>query len=329
MALDENLFKLDLEAEKNKRVELIKTTSETLQRSGVLVPVSGGLDSTTNLYLGIEAVGLDNVTAQFLPYRHVTEKETNEFIEDIKRDTGVNVIINDTLIDVLRVGKTPRFHDEAVKAARRRYESEIKMYYKDGDDIQSAPMNVHTGVILGCGKEHVDRAYSSVVAQHYFREAMAKTFAIRRNLLFVCCANLSEVLIGWYTKRGLDDTGDVKPISDLYKTQVRALANHIPIVESVRSRSPSSDMGIGKDTEIIKHEYRDIDFVLKGYLELGMTPKQISQEARIPIWTVVDVILKYRRSEHLRNGAYTVLDLDMLKSKTPNYFNCVDINKPK
>ena len=87
-------------------------------------------------------------------------------------------------------------------------------------------------------------------------------------------------------------------------------------------------MGIGTDEDMGLPDYLTMDLVLKGYLELGMTPKQISHDANIPIWEVVDVILKCRRSEHMRNRAFTIRDTEYLNSRTPNYFNCVDVNQP-
>ena len=250
MLLEKSALDLDLESEKRRRADLIRKVNDALQRDGILIPLSGGVDSTLSLYLSIEAVGTNKVTGWFAPYRRITKAETNQYINDITDDTGINIIVDNVLIDILRAARTPGFHEYAIKAARRKWESEKKMFYKDGDETFEAPMNAHTGVILGCGKTLVDRAYSSIVAQHYFREAMAKTTAVRHNLTLVCCANLTECLVGWYTKGGLDDTEEVKPIADLYKTQVRALAKHIPIVESVQNRQPSSDMGIGTDEDI-------------------------------------------------------------------------------
>ena len=94
-------------------------------------------------------------------------------------------------------------------------------------------------------------------------------------------------------------------------------------------------MGIGDDKKILHHDYEDMDAILVGYIDLGMTPKQIAKEHDMqlwdigtkrldPIWRVVDVILKYRASEHMSNPK----EFDAGPWQDINYRNCVDINQP-
>ena len=97
MVLDKTIFELDLEAEKHKRVGLIRATNDELQANGVLVAHSGGLDSAACINLSLEAVGADNVTALFMPNEGVTDDETYSCVEDVVQATGIHFVRNDSL----------------------------------------------------------------------------------------------------------------------------------------------------------------------------------------------------------------------------------------
>ena len=332
MKLSKDVLDIDLEFETEKLVNLIASTNSILKRSGVLIPLSGGVDSTTALYLAIEAVGVNNVTGWFAPYNDVTDPTTISFIKAIQEDTGVKIIQDNNLASILGQCNVQKPSESTSNELRKLSIDENRMFYRDGTLVGSLSMDVHTNMILGFPGDNMKKTghfYSSLAAQHYFREAMVKTLALQHNATLVCCSNKTETDIGWYTKGGVDDTGDVKPIIGLYKTQVNDLAKHLDIVNKVAMRAPTSDMGIGGDNNAGLPDYVSIDLVLKGYNELGMTPKQIFEETKIPMGEIVKLVLRSRRSDHMRNGAFTSEDIGYLNSRSPNYFNCVDVNLSK
>lgn len=112
-------------------------------------------------------------------------------------------------------------------------------------------------------------------------------------------SNKSELMIGYFTKRG-DGAADIYPIGDLYKTQVYKLAEYLGVPEKIIKKEPSAGLRPGqKDEKDIGLDYRTLDLILKG-LEMFYTPKEISEELNVPLETVLRVRDMVMRSRHKR-----------------------------
>lgn len=82
--------------------------------------------------------------------------------------------------------------------------------------------------------------------------------------------NKSEALIGYFTKYG-DGGVDLKPISNLYKHEVRAVARAIGVPQSVIERPPSAGLWQGQtDEDEIGITYEELDKTLQA-IESGDT----------------------------------------------------------
>jgi NAD+ synthase len=101
--------------------------------------------------------------------------------------------------------------------------------------------------------------------------------ARRHDALVVGTGNKSEILTGYFTKYG-DGGVDVQPIGDLYKTQVRILAEHLGLPRSVREKAPSARLWPGQTDEAeLGLSYEQLDRVLLGI------------EVRLPSNTIADI----------------------------------------
>lgn len=88
--------------------------------------------------------------------------------------------------------------------------------------------------------------------------------------IVVGTGNKSEAMIGYYTKYG-DGGVDLLPIIDLYKYEVRAVAEEIGVPESVIVRPPSAGLWEGQtDEDEIGMTYEELDRTLMA-LETGDT----------------------------------------------------------
>lgn len=88
--------------------------------------------------------------------------------------------------------------------------------------------------------------------------------AYREDALVLGTGNKSEALVGYATKYG--DAGvDVQPLGDLYKTQVRILADHLGLPERVRTKAPSAGLWEGQtDEDELGLPYETLDRILLG-----------------------------------------------------------------
>jgi len=93
--------------------------------------------------------------------------------------------------------------------------------------------------------------------------------ANRRNRLVVGTANRSELLLGYVTKYG-DGAADLFPLGGLYKTEVRALADHLGLPEPIVEKVPTTGRYPGQtDADDLGATYDVIDSLLYRVIEEG------------------------------------------------------------
>ena len=88
-------------------------------------------------------------------------------------------------------------------------------------------------------------------------------YAAILNGLVLGTGDKSEMSLGYFTKYG-DGAADLFPISDLYKTQVRALARYLSIPDEIINKESSARLWKGHTAEReIGLAYDDIDLILR------------------------------------------------------------------
>jgi NAD+ synthase len=120
--------------------------------------------------------------------------------------------------------------------------------------------------------------------------------------LLVCgTGNKSELLLGYFTKYG-DGGVDLLPLGDLYKTEVRALAQKLDLPAAVRERPPTAGLWEGQtDQEELGISYDDVDQILYG-LEQVRTPEEIAAVTGFPLARVLEVVARVDRYRHKRRA---------------------------
>jgi nicotinamidase/pyrazinamidase len=84
--------------------------------------------------------------------------------------------------------------------------------------------------------------------------------------------NRTENLLGYFTRFG-DAASDIEPITDLYKTEVRAAARVLGLPEAVIAKHPTAGLWGGQtDEDELGFTYADADRVLVATFDLGMSP---------------------------------------------------------
>ena len=75
-------------------------------------------------------------------------------------------------------------------------------------------------------------------------------------------SNKTELLLGYGTLHG-DMASAINPLGDLYKTQVRALSEHLELPESIRTKLPSADLWPDQsDEQELGYPYAELDRLL-------------------------------------------------------------------
>lgn len=102
-----------------------------------------------------------------------------------------------------------------------------------------------------------------------FGNIMARTrmmilfdLAKKLNALVSGTENKSERLLGYFTRFG-DSASDIEPLSHLYKTQVRQLADYLKVPKEIINQSPSAGLWEGQtDEKEFGFSYKEADQVL-------------------------------------------------------------------
>jgi NAD+ synthase len=122
--------------------------------------------------------------------------------------------------------------------------------------------------------------------------------------------NKTELLLGYFTKYG-DGGVDILPIGDLYKTRVRQLARHIGVPEPILKKPPSAGLWAGQTDEAeMGATYKEIDSVLYGVFDLGMSLEEVEKAAHVDDTVIRMIMGRVRNSEHKRNMP-PIVGLDM------------------
>ena len=95
------------------------------------------------------------------------------------------------------------------------------------------------------------------------------------NALVVGSGNKTEILLGYATLFG-DTACAINPIGALYKTQVRQLARHMGVPESIVQKTPTADLWPDQTDEgELGVSYETIDHILYLIVDKGCAPAEV------------------------------------------------------
>jgi nicotinamidase/pyrazinamidase len=115
------------------------------------------------------------------------------------------------------------------------------------------------------------------------RSRMIVVYDLAQALHALVCGteNRTENLLGYFTRFG-DAASDIEPITDLYKTEVRAAARVLGLPESVITKHPTAGLWGGQtDEDELGFTYADADRVLVAAYDLGLPPAEAAERAGV------------------------------------------------
>ncbi len=146
------------------------------------------------------------------------------------------------------------------------------------------------------------------------RMSLLYALANEEDRLVLGTSNKTELLVGYFTKWG-DGGSDYLPIGDLYKSQVRVLAEEIGVPASFIEKAPTAGLLPGQcDEDDLGIDYGTLDRILRG-LEMRLDDETISSREDIPVDEVKRVRDMVRGSAHKRRMPLVL----KLGPRTPGY----------
>jgi NAD+ synthase len=232
---------------KNKIVGWLKKQVKDSGAKGIILGLSGGIDSAVVAALCIEAVGKNNVLVLYMP--------CNSNIQDLKdaRFVAKKLGLKSKLVDLSNV-----------------YNNFLKV------------LPQAKGLALSNLKPRL-------------RMSTLYYFANKLNYLVCGTGNKSELMVGYFTKYG-DGGVDLLPIADLFKHQVRSLAQELNIPANIITKAPTAGLWQGQTDEAeMGITYNELDDILD---RLCNNRKQEACSKKVN-----KVRKMFKNSEHKRKGA--------------------------
>jgi len=258
----------------------IKEYVDNARAKGVIIGISGGIDSAVVAALAVKALGDFWVKGVYMPCQ--ADLDTPYSAEEMQDRADAYALADWLGIEISTLDFTTPFIVFRHRA------------------------NLANGTATGRQGEISNFASSNMKA----RMRMVALYAMKEDMNYLCIGtgNKTELMIGYLTKYG-DGGVDFEPLGDYYKTEVRIMADILGIndaVPNISAKSPSARLTPGQTDEgDLGMTYEELDKIL---CSLSVEPGGI----RLKNWVEFDehmvqkVLGMINRSEHKRFAPPTI-----------------------
>jgi NAD+ synthase len=284
-SFSKQVLELDLEAKAQELSAALRgAVLGRLRRRGLVVAVSGGIDSACVAALAVRALGPKRVFALLLPERD-SSGESAQYATKLCRTLGIEFALQE-ISPILEAAGCYRLRDEALRSVYPAFTNEMPWKIAmHGDRLHSEALNLPYAVIATPEGERrvrlTPQAYLQIVAATNFKQRTRKMLEYFHADLRVYAvggtANRLEHDQGFFVKLG-DGAADVKPIAGLYKSQTYALAGHLGVIPEILRRAPTTDtfsLAQSQEEFFFSLDYRDLDLMLWAKNH-GVPPEEVA-----------------------------------------------------
>ena len=258
-----------------------------LRKRGVVLGLSGGIDSSVTAALCVRALGPDKVFAVLMPEKD-SDPESLRLGRLVVEALGIPSVVEDIAPMLTATGCYERrdaFIRRLVPAFGPGWRCKVaianalagdgysltQLVVQSPDGAQRRlrmPLDVYLGIVAATNMKQ--RTRKQIEYYH----------ADRLNYAVAGTPNRLEYDQGFFVKNG-DGAADVKPIAHLYKTQVYQLAAHLGVPEEIRRRPPTTDtwsLAQTQDEFYFSLPYDRMDLCLYG-LDHGIPAAAVGRAA--------------------------------------------------
>ena len=275
MDFHEDILKIDCEVKLERICSFIREQLRAMKRHGVVVGLSGGIDSAVMAAIAAKAIGTDKVVGLVLP-----EKESNpvssQYAISHARALGIEyheIDITPTVDSVISYG----WRDEYIKKLVPDYGPGCKYNITLPTDLlERAAFNFYNlQVRLPDGTAQKKRLnlqeFRTITscANIKIRARMIHLYAEadRRNLIVAGTTNRTEYILGDFCKYG-DGGTDIEALAHLYKNQIYQLAEYLDVIPEICQREPSPDtfsLPVNDQEFFFRIPFDSLDFLLYAW----------------------------------------------------------------
>ena len=313
MEFSKNVLGLDLQAEADRIASFIRDQLQSMHRKGIVIGLSGGVDSALAAALSVKAIGKDKVLGLILPDKE-SSPQSAEFASKHAAALGIETIFLD-ITPVLEAFGTYEKRDGVARSVFPEFGAgwglkitlPADLLDRDSYNIFSLTVVDPNGATKSARltSEQAQGVIAATCTKHRTRMMAQYYHAEKRSYLVCGTTNKSEALQGLYVKYG-DGGVDIEPIAHLFKTQVRELAAYMGVIPEIVNRAPCPDTYSAPVTDeewYLRMPFETLDPLLYAWENkvpvpeicraMGLAEDQVKRAFR-------DFTSKYSSTEHLR-----------------------------
>lgn len=240
-----------LQLNAHEEIERITTSiremvAHQLKRKGVVIGLSGGIDSSVVASLCVRALGRERVLGLFMPETDSSDDSLR--LGRLIADTLGIKVVTENISPILEGAGCYRRRDEAIRAVvphyHAGYKSKLVLSSLDSTEFRISSVVVEAPDGTQSKVRLTADAFLALVAATNFKQRTRKMmeyyYADRFQYAVAGTPNRLEYDQGFFVKNG-DGAADLKPIAHLYKTQVYQLSAHLNVPLEIQQRPPTTD----------------------------------------------------------------------------------------
>jgi NAD+ synthase len=309
-------LKIDPSGETDRIVSMIREKLRgDLRKRGLVLGISGGIDSSVCAALAVRALGAKSVFGLFMP-ENDSDPESLRLGQSVAETLGMQSLIEDIGPSLAAMGCYAR-RDGFIRQVVPEYGPGWASKIVFDNALTTGGYNISSLVVQSpAGETRKVRlpaeAYLGIVAATNMKQRTRKQLeyyhADRLNFAVIGTPNRLEYDQGFFVKNG-DGAADIKPIAHLYKSQVYQLAEYLGVPAEIRARTPTTDtysLAQTQDEFYFALPYQKMDICLYGLengiaaadtgADIGLSASQVEA-----VWS--DIAAKRKAARYLHSPA--------------------------
>ena len=298
---------------------IVEQMNVVFRRKGVIVGLSGGIDSACIAAVAAHAIGKEKVVGLVLP-----ESESNpissEYAIKHAKALGIEhrkIYITPTVDSVVHYKWRDEFIQKLIPEYKPGYKYNITLptdlLERDTFSFYSLQVQMPDGEIkrkrLNLAGFRTITSFANIKIRARMLHLYAE--AERRNLLVIGTTNRTEFILGDFCKYG-DGGTDIEPLTYLYKNQIYQLSDYLEVIPEIINRQPSPDtfsLPVSDQEFFFRIPFNRLDHLLYAWehdipINDAANILDISEDAVNRAFK--DFSSKFRATEHLRKVPNTL-----------------------
>jgi len=315
-----DVLKINPEQELEKLSQFIKEQIKVVfRRKGIVVGLSGGIDSACIAAVAVNAIGKERVVGLVLP-----ETESNpissEYAMKHAKALGIEhrqIDITPTVDSVVHYKWRDEFMQNLVPEYQPGYKYNITLptdlLERDSFSFYNLQVQMPDGEIkkkrLNVDEFRTITSFANIKIRARMLHLYAE--AERRNLIVAGTTNRTEFILGDFCKYG-DGGTDIEPFTHLYKNQIYQISDYLKVTPEIIKRAPSPDtfsLPVSDQEFFFRISFDKLDHLIYAWeheIPEGEAAKVLDLSEEAIKRAYKDFASKYRATAHLREVAYTL-----------------------